>query len=77
MSARMTPCKYSASSIVLYARCLEASFQVIYRCQKGVPTAQNINFVVISFLIMVLTIEFISHLVSCLSAIGGVIFSRT
>ena len=59
-----------------YARCLEASFQGVYRCQKGVPTAKNINFVVISFLIMVMTIEFISHLVSCFPAIGGVIFSR-
>ena len=30
--------------------------------------------VVISFLVMAMTIDFISHLVSCFSAIGGVIF---
>ena len=47
----------------------------MYRCQKGVSTAQNINFVLISFLVMFNTIEFISHLVSCFPAIGGVIFS--
>ena len=58
-----------------YARCLEASFQVIYRCQKGIPAAQNINFV-ISFLVNVITIKFFTHLVSCFPAIGKVIFSR-
>ena len=38
--------------------------------------AQNINFELFSFLVIFMTIEFISHLVSCFSAIGGVIFSR-
>ena len=60
----------------LYTRCLEASFQKIYRSQKGLSTAQNINFVVISFLVIFMTIEFISHLVSCFPVIGGIIFSR-
>ena len=41
-----------------YARCLEASFQGIYRCQKGIPTVQNINSVVISFLIVVMMCVF-------------------
>ena len=58
-----------------YARCLKASFQGIFRCQKGVPAAQNVNFVV-SFLVMIITIEFISRLVSCFPAIGDVFFSR-
>ena len=49
---------------------------MIYRCQKGVPTTKKNNLVVISFLVMVLTIDFSSHLVFCFSAIGGVIFSR-
>ena len=48
----------------------------MYRCQKGVSIAQNINFVLISFLVIFMTIEFISHLVSCFPAIGGVIFSH-
>ena len=47
-----------------------------YRCQKGVSTAQNINFAVISFLVMVIIIEFISHLVSYFPAIGDVILRR-
>ena len=48
----------------------------MYRCQKGVSTAQNIPFVLISFLVIFMTIDFISHLVSCFPAIGSVIFSR-
>ena len=50
--------------------------QVMYRCLKGVSTAKYINFVLISFLVILMTIEFISHLVSCFPAIGGFIFSR-
>ena len=42
----------------------------------GVSTVQNINYVVISFLIIVMTMEFICHLVSCFPAISGVILSR-
>ena len=60
--------------ILNYARCLEASFQVMYRCQKEVSTAQNMNFVPISFLVIFMTIVLISYLVSCFPAIGGVIF---
>ena len=48
----------------------------MYRCQKGVSTARNINFVVISFLVIFMTIDFVSHLVSCFAAIGGVVFGR-
>ena len=59
-----------------YARCLEASFQVIYRSQNGLSTAQNINFLLISFLVIFMIMEFISHLVSCFPAIGGIILSR-
>ena len=46
---------------------------------KGDSTAQNINFVlctILSFFVIFMTIEFISHLVSCFPAIGGLIFSR-
>ena len=43
---------------------------------KGGSTAQNINIVLISFLVIFMAIEFILHLVSCFPAIGGVIFSR-
>ena len=49
---------------------------LIYRCQNGVSIVQNINFVLISFLVIFMTIEFIFHLVSYFLAIGGVIFSR-
>ena len=49
---------------------------MMYRCQKGVSIAQNINFVLISFIVILMTIEFIFHLVSYFLPIGGVIFSR-
>ena len=32
-------------------------FQVMYRCQKGVSSAQNINFVLISFLVIFIKTE--------------------
>ena len=53
-----------------YARCLEASFQVIYRYQKGVPTAQNIN------LSTYFDLSYCyDNRISCFAAIGGAIFS--
>ena len=42
---------------------------------KGSFCRKNINLVAISFLIVVMTIVFISQLVSCFPVIGGDIFS--
>ena len=41
-----------------------------------VSTTQSTNFAVISFLVIVIAIEFICHLVSCFPSIGDIILSR-
>ena len=56
-----------------YARCLEASFQMIFGCQKGVPRAQYINLGVILVLVLVITIQFTFYFVYYLPAVGDAI----
>ena len=55
--------------------CLKASFEVIYRSQKGVPTAQNVIILVILSLFKVIVVDFIFYMVYYFPVIGDAIFN--